>query len=80
MACCVSIFRGHVKASVQMFSRNVEIFRRDFSNLESIGEVKNNVEDVERSPRDEEGQGDQHQHEVGPLSPLHLPRPPTDKK
>ncbi len=44
--------------------------------LEGVGEVENDVEYVEGCPGYEEGEGDEHQHEVGPLAPLQLTRPP----
>jgi hypothetical protein len=44
--------------------------------LEGVGEVENDVEYVEGSPGYEEGEGHQHQHEVRPLAPLQLTRPP----
>jgi hypothetical protein len=44
--------------------------------LEGVGEVENDVEYVEGCPGYEEGEGHQHQHEVRPLAPLQLTRPP----
>ena len=45
--------------------------------LEGVGEVEDDVEDVEGGPGDEEGEGDQDQHEVGPFAPGHLPGSPV---